>query len=68
MFVGSGAVEGGCKTIIGPRIKQSGMHWTVRGADAIIALRCQRRQRPLGPDLAQDPQPDEQRLTWLTGS
>jgi hypothetical protein len=39
-FVGSGVVEAGCKTIIGSRLKQSGMHWTVRGANAIIALRC----------------------------
>ena len=39
-FVGSGVVEAGCKTIIGHRLKQSGMHWTVRGANAIIALRC----------------------------
>jgi hypothetical protein len=33
-------VEAGCKTIIGFRLKQSGMRWTVRGAEAIIALRC----------------------------
>ncbi len=26
--------------MIGQRLKQSGMHWTVNGADAIIALRC----------------------------
>lgn len=39
-FVGSGVVEAGCKTIIGLRLKQSGMRWTVRGANAIIALRC----------------------------
>jgi hypothetical protein len=39
-FVGSGVVEAGCKTIIGSRLKQSGMHWTVKGANAIIALRC----------------------------
>jgi hypothetical protein len=38
-FVGSGVIEAGCKTIIG-RLKQSGMFWTVRGANAIIALRC----------------------------
>jgi hypothetical protein len=25
---------------IGTRLKRSGMHWTVRGANAIIALRC----------------------------
>ena len=40
LFVGSGVVEAGCKTIIGQRLKQSGMHWTENGADSIIALRC----------------------------
>lgn len=40
LFVGSGVVEAGCKTIIGGRLKQSGMWWTVRGANAIISLRC----------------------------
>ncbi len=40
LFVGSGVVEAGCKSVIGQRLKQSGMHWTVTGADAIIALRC----------------------------
>jgi len=41
MFTGSGAIEAGCKTIIGQRAKQSGMHWTAEGAASIIALRCQ---------------------------
>jgi len=36
----SGIVESGCKHVIGARVKQSGMHWTVKGANAIIALRC----------------------------
>jgi hypothetical protein len=36
----SGIVESGCKHVIGARVKQSGMHWTVRGANDIIALRC----------------------------
>jgi hypothetical protein len=40
LFVGSGVVEASCKTLVGQRLKQSGMHWTVNGADAIIALRC----------------------------
>jgi hypothetical protein len=40
LFVGSGVVESSCKTVIGQRLKQSGMHWTIAGADAIIALRC----------------------------
>ena len=40
LFVGSGVIEAGCKTVIG-RLKQSGMFWTVPGAtNAIIALRC----------------------------
>lgn len=40
MFVGSGVIEASCKTVVGQRLKQSGMEWTVRGANAIIALRC----------------------------
>src|ERR1700694_4536633 len=40
LFVGSGVVEAGCKTVIGLRLKQSGMRWTVDHANAIIALRC----------------------------
>jgi hypothetical protein len=38
-FVGSGVLEAGCKTVIGQRLKQSGMHWTINGANSIIALR-----------------------------
>lgn len=41
MFVGSGVVEAGCKNVIGARLKQSGMHWTTRGATGITTLRCQ---------------------------
>ena len=40
LFIGSGVIEAGCKTVIGSRLKQSGMFWTVRGANSIIALRC----------------------------
>jgi hypothetical protein len=40
LFVGSGVIEAGCKTVIGQRLKQSGMFWTVNGANAILALRC----------------------------
>jgi Uncharacterised protein family (UPF0236) len=36
----TGVVEAGCKVVIGTRLKRAGMHWTVRGANAIIALRC----------------------------
>jgi hypothetical protein len=45
LFVGSGVVESSCKTVIGQRLKQSGMHWTVAGADSIIALRCREASR-----------------------
>jgi len=40
LFVGSGVVEAGCKTVIASRLKCSGMFWTVAAANAIIALRC----------------------------
>jgi hypothetical protein len=40
LFVGSGVIEAGCKTVIARRLKQSGMFWTVRGANAVLALRC----------------------------
>ena len=36
----SGVVEAGCKFVIGTRLKRAGMHWTVAGSNAIIALRC----------------------------
>lgn len=40
MFVGSGAVEGGIKSIVAQRCKLSGMRWTVPGATGILTLRC----------------------------
>jgi hypothetical protein len=40
LFVGTGVIEAGCKTVIGSRCKQSGMFWTVRGVNAILALHC----------------------------
>ena len=39
-FIGSGVIEAGCKHVIGKRLKQSGMKWTVPGANTVIALRC----------------------------
>ena len=36
----SGLVEAGCKSIVGGRLKTSGMHWSVSGANAILGLRC----------------------------
>lgn len=40
LFVGSGVIEAGCKSVVASRMKQSGMEWSVRGANAIISLRC----------------------------
>ena len=40
LFVGSGVIEAGCKTLIGQRLKQSGMFWSIPGANAITALHC----------------------------
>ena len=40
LCVATGVVEGGCKNVVGSRLKRGGMHWTVNGANAIIALRC----------------------------
>jgi hypothetical protein len=46
LFVGSGVVEASCKTIIGQRLKSSGMHCTVNGASAITTLRCHQASCP----------------------
>jgi hypothetical protein len=40
LFVGSGVIEAACKTVVASRLQRSGMFWTVRGANAILALRC----------------------------
>jgi len=43
----TGVVEAGCNVAIGTRCKRAGMHWTVAGADAIIALRCCKLSGPV---------------------
>jgi len=40
LFVGSGAIESANKTILQRRLKQSGMRWSVPGAQYILSLRC----------------------------
>lgn len=40
LFIGSGVIEAGCRHVIGQRLKQSGMFWSERGANDMIALRC----------------------------
>ncbi len=39
-FVGSGAIESSNKTVTQLRLKQSGMRWSVNGANYMITLRC----------------------------
>jgi len=39
-FIGSGVVEAGCKVVVGQRLKQSGMLWSRKGADHLLAIRC----------------------------
>ena len=38
--VGSGTIESGCKRVIGARLKQAGMIWTLRGARQVIKARA----------------------------
>ena len=40
LCVATGIVEAGCKHAVGARLKRAGMHWSVNGANAILALRC----------------------------
>ena len=64
LFVGSGVVEAGCKAVIGQRLKLSGMHWSVSGADGILTLRCQqasgRWEDRSGSSRTPDTQPPDQ--------
>ena len=39
-FIGSGVIEAGCKNVVGQRVKQSGMLWSLRGADNVLSVRC----------------------------
>lgn len=40
LFCGSGVIEAGCKTVVGQRLKLSGMFWSASGAHNILSLRC----------------------------
>ena len=39
LFYGSGVVEGGCRSVIGQRLKESGMFWTEEGATHLLNMR-----------------------------
>lgn len=42
--IGSGRVEGLCKTLVGSRCKDSGMRrWTIRGSEGVLRIRAARR-------------------------
>jgi hypothetical protein len=49
-FIGSGVIEAGCKTVVGRRLKQSGMFWSQRGGDDLLALRCM-MMNPIFPKI-----------------
>lgn len=38
-FIGSGVVEAGCRTVVGQRLKQSGMFWSETGATCVLNFR-----------------------------
>jgi len=40
LFIGSGVIEAGCKTIVENRLNGSGMRWSKKNAANVIALRC----------------------------
>jgi hypothetical protein len=48
LFIGSGVIEAGCKTVIGQRLKQSGMFWGVPGAQSVLDIRCLLENRQFG--------------------
>ena len=58
-FIGSGVIEAGCKTVVGRRLKQSGMFWSEPGAENILSLRC----LILGPHFEEAWETRRRRLT-----
>ena len=42
LMIGSGIIESSHKRVIGQRLKQAGMHWSLEGANAMIHLRALR--------------------------
>lgn len=40
LMIGSGVVESSNRRVVTQRLKQSGMHWSVQGAEGVIALRA----------------------------
>ena len=48
LFYGSGVIEGGCKSVIGQRLKESGMFWTEPGATSVLTPALSAQEPPLG--------------------
>ncbi|MCY4459537.1 MAG: ISKra4 family transposase, partial [Albidovulum sp.] len=40
MQIGSGVVETSCRHIVGLRLKRPGSRWTLKGANAMLAIKC----------------------------
>ena len=38
--IGSGRAEAACKTVVGRRLKCTGMRWSVAGANPVLWVRC----------------------------
>jgi len=58
-YIGSGAVESACNTIVKQRAKRAGMHWTIDGLDPVLALRTLHqsdRDHLLWPQTSPTPQ------------
>jgi hypothetical protein len=45
-LIGSGPIEAACKTVVGQRLKGSGMRWSETGADAVCCLRALFKSEP----------------------
>jgi hypothetical protein len=45
-YIGSGAVESACKTVVGQRLKGAGMRWSEDGAHAVCHARALYRSEP----------------------
>ncbi len=55
--IGSGLIESGCKPVIGARLKQAGMIWTLEGARAVAKVRARLRSGRWDETITQRPPP-----------
>jgi hypothetical protein len=57
LFIGSGVIEAGGKTVIGLRLKQSGLFWGSTGAQNVLDIRSLLENRQGGLFWEQDRKP-----------